>query len=191
MPPKVKITKEMILETAFSLVRESGPDGISARAISEKLGCSTQPILYNFRTVEEIRQETYRMADEYHSAFIMPRGDANPLLELGLNYIRFAHEEPNLFRFLFQINQFAGNNLEQMMSVPELREILGMISAKAGCGANAAKELFLSMFVAAHGCASLLANNAMEYDEAVFRKILNQSFAVFDGKDGGNNEKTV
>ena len=32
----------------------------------------------------------------------IPEDAAEPMLEIGLNYIRFAIEEPHLFRFLFQ-----------------------------------------------------------------------------------------
>jgi hypothetical protein len=45
MPPKVKITKEEIIQTALFLVRENGEQAINARAIATALHCSTQPIL--------------------------------------------------------------------------------------------------------------------------------------------------
>ena len=37
MPPKVKITKENIVSTALSLVRECGAEAINARAIASAL----------------------------------------------------------------------------------------------------------------------------------------------------------
>ena len=112
MPPKAKITREMILDASVEIVRSCGHENLNARAIAEHLKCSTQPILYNFRTVDEIREAVYRVADEYHSAYIMPEaGDESPLLAMGLNYVRFGHEEKNLFRFLFQTNQFGGMNM--------------------------------------------------------------------------------
>ena len=106
MPPKPKITKDMILDASFEIVREQGHEMLNVRAIAAKLKCSTQPVMYNFKTIEEIRTQTYKRADEYHSAYIMPRGKScdDPLLELGMNYIRFGYEEKNLFRFLFQTN---------------------------------------------------------------------------------------
>ena len=56
MPPKVKITKQMIEEASFELIRANGHENLNARAISEHLGCSTQPVLYAFKTVDEIRE---------------------------------------------------------------------------------------------------------------------------------------
>ena len=56
MPPKVKITKEMIENASFEVIRERGHENLSARTIAEYLKCSTQPVLYSFRTVDEIRE---------------------------------------------------------------------------------------------------------------------------------------
>ena len=39
-----------------------------------------------------------------------------------------------------------------------------------------AREMFLTFFCVAHGLASLLANNSMEYDEAKSKKMLENVF---------------
>ena len=179
MPPKPRINRQMILDASFQIVREQGHEMISARTIAEKLGCSTQPVMYHFRTIEQIREETYKLADEYHTGFIMPKGDKgyDPLLELGMNYIRFGYEEKNLFRFLFQTNSFAGLNAAALMSDPGLEEMLAMVSSGVGCTQDEARDAFFSLFVSAHGIASLIANNAVEYEEDVFRKVLENTYA--------------
>ena len=51
MPPKAKITKEMIIDAAFEITRESGIEAVNARTISEKLGCSTQPVMYHINSI--------------------------------------------------------------------------------------------------------------------------------------------
>lgn len=176
MPPKAKIHRQMILDAAFSIAREQGHDMINARSIAKALDCSTQPILYHFKTIEEIRQETYRQADEFHSRYIAPTGKGHPLLELGLNYIRFGHEEKHLFRFLFQTNSLSGFTLDALLNNPELEEMLRMIASGMDCSPQRAREIFLTLFAAAHGLASLLANNAMAYDEDALRRILESTF---------------
>ncbi|MBD5539843.1 MAG: TetR/AcrR family transcriptional regulator [Lachnospiraceae bacterium] len=178
MPPKTKISREMILETAFRIVREEGHEAVNARRIAECLNCSTQPVMYNFRTVEEIRQEVYRMADEYHTGYIMSMEgrEDSPLLAIGLNYIRFGYEEKNLFRFLFQTDQFSGMNLNALISDPVLSGVLHMVADAMGKDLTAATELFRKMVVMAHGYASLFANNALEYDEDVCRRDLSDAF---------------
>ena len=103
MPPKAKITKEMIVDAAFEIVRKEGADKITARSVSEFLNCSTQPVLYYFSSIEDIKKAVYSKADEYHSNYIMGMeiDYGNPMLTIGMNYIKFAIKEKELFRFLF------------------------------------------------------------------------------------------
>ena len=64
MPPKVKISKEDILQTAIELVRKGGEEAVNARAIAGALNCSTQPIFSNFASMEErhlLAQEMKRL----------------------------------------------------------------------------------------------------------------------------------
>ncbi len=179
MPPRTKISKEMVLDAAFQLVREQGPDALSARAVAERLGCSTQPVMYNYASIEELRAEVYRRADELHTRFILPQQECseNPLLQLGLNYIRFAAEERNLFRLLFQSNQFGGATIEDLMDDPALTPMLQLAGDESGCTAEQARDAFVTLFITAHGMASLLANNAMEYDEGACASLLTRVFA--------------
>ena len=65
MPPKSKITKEMIIDAAFAIARKEGAEKITARAISEYLKCSTQPVLYHFATIEEIKKAAYGKTNEF------------------------------------------------------------------------------------------------------------------------------
>ncbi len=177
MPPKVKVTKEMVADASFEVIRTKGHENLNARTISEFLGCSTQPVLYSFKTVDEIREAAYEIADGYHTSFIMPKEtDENPMLSLGLNYVRFGQEEKNLFRFLFQTDKFGGKDVGALMSDPGLSEILGIMSAGLEMDVEQARDVFLTFFCVAHGMASLLANNSMEYDEGQCQKMLEQVF---------------
>lgn len=177
MPPKVRITKEMVTEASVEIIRRNGHESLNARTIAEHLNCSTQPVMYNYKTVDEIREAAYAVADAYHTAFIMPKEtDSNPMLALGLNYVRFGYEEKNLFRFLFQTNQFGGMDIAALMNDPALSGIMDVMAAGLKCSPDEAREVFLTFFCVAHGLASLLANNSMEYDEAQSRKMLEEVF---------------
>ena len=70
MPPKVKITREDIIKTAFLLVKEKGEQGINARAIATALDCSTQPLFSNFATMDELREAVTSAAYEHYLGFI-------------------------------------------------------------------------------------------------------------------------
>lgn len=177
MPPIAKITSKMVAEAAFEVIRENGHENLSARTIAEHLGCSTQPVLYHFRSVDEIREAAYELADEYHSQFILPKKeDEIPFLAMGLNYVRFGYEEDNLFRFLFQTDKFAGINIEGLKKNPALSDVLDVIADGLRVSRKQAADVFLTFFCVAHGMASLLANNSMEYDEKQCKKMLENVF---------------
>lgn len=177
MAPKVKITKEMVADAAFTVIREHGHENLNARSISEYLGCSTQPVLYTFKTVDEIREAAYEIADSYHTEFIMPKeNDSNPMLALGLNYVRFGYEEKNLFRFLFQTDKFGGKDMDAVLNAPELSGIMEVMAGGLKTDIVQAREMFLTFFCVAHGLASLLANNSMKYDEEQSRIMLENVF---------------
>lgn len=174
MPPKAKITKEMIVDTAFKIVQKEGVDKVTARSISEQLNCSTQPVLYYFSTVEDIKKMVYKKADAYHSDYIMNTEIAcgNPMLAIGMNYITFAIEERNLFRLLFQSDEFSGVSVLDLLETEELLPILTVLQNKLDMSMEDAKDVFSTLFIFVHGYASLYANNTMIYDELNVMKAL-------------------
>lgn len=179
MPPKVRITRQMVADAAFKVVRAEGAESLNVRRVAKELNCSTQPVLYSFATVEELRKEVYKTADAFHTAYIMPDESAeNPLLSLGQNYIRFGREEKHLFRFLFQTDSL-GSDFREVFASPELDGMIGIVAAATQCDIEEARRRFMAFFAAAHGFASLLANNAMEYDDELIDAALNEVFNVF------------
>ena len=70
-PQKAKVTKEMIVDAAFAIAREAGAENINARTVSERLHCSTQPVMYHFATMDELKRTVYAKADLYHSEYLM------------------------------------------------------------------------------------------------------------------------
>ena len=178
MPAKVKATKEMIINAAFEIARETGAENINARTVSEKLNCSTQPVMYHFATIEELKRAVYRKADEFHSEYLMNiTGNRDgAMLGIGLNYIRFAIEEPHLFRFLFQSNFFSGNTLLELIDAEELLPVISAIQGALGTGTEQTKKVFLTVFLFAHGYASIIANNALKYDEEIIRSHLERAY---------------
>lgn len=177
MPPKPRITREMILDAAYSIAREQGAEQINARTIAARLGCSTQPVLYYFDHVDDIRQEVYRMADAFQTACLMhlPE-DADPMLAIGLNYIRFAAQEKHLFRLLFQSDSFAGQSITALIDAPELMPVLAIFQQEAGLTPEQTKAVFKTLLMLVHGCASMLANNTMDFDENEIIPMLETAF---------------
>ena len=191
MPAKIKATKEMIIDAAFAVARETGAENINARIVSERLNCSTQPVMYHFATIEELKRAVYEKADLYHSEYLMnmenrPKG---AMLGIGMNYIRFAIEEPHLFRFLFQSDFFNGSTMLELIDAEELTPVLSAMQSSLGLNMEQTKKVFLTVFLFAHGYASIIANNSLKYDEELISSQLDRAYrgaisAVQDNKNG-------
>ena len=158
MPRKPTTTKEAMTEGAFRLVREQGHEALTVRNLAAFLGCSTQPIMYQFPNLSTLKDLVYLKADAFHSEYILAGGD---LLEIGLRYVRFAEEEPLLFKFLFQSGRFSGLSLEDLIQAPEAAGVLSAVSAEGALTPWDAAVFFEPLAALVHGYASLIANNAM------------------------------
>lgn len=182
MSKKPTTTRDAMLDAALQLIREQGVGALTVRSLSARLGCSTQPIMYQFPTVAELREAVYQHADAFHSAYLMVGHD---LLDIGLRYIRFADEEPNLFRFLFQSGRFADVRLQDLIRAPEAAGLIEVVAADLGATRDDAAALFEPLYVAVHGYASLIANNAMAYEPDTIRRTL---IALAGGLERGYSE---
>lgn len=178
MPPKAKITKEMVINAAFEVAREKGAENINARTVSNKLNCSTQPVMYHFATIEELKKSAYAKTNRYHTKYIMKIEEPQKkiMLGIGINYIRFAIEEPHLFRFLFQSGFAVENNLLEMIDSEELSPVISAMQKAMGLNIEQTKKVFLIIFLFAHGYASIIANNSLYYDEELIQLHLEQAY---------------
>ncbi|MCM1330881.1 MAG: TetR/AcrR family transcriptional regulator [Ruminococcus sp.] len=187
--PKTKISREMVVNAAFEVARAMGVENVNARTVSEKLGCSTQPVMYCFAHIEELKRAVYEKADGFHTEYLMNINPANGvMLSIGLNYISFAVKEPCLFRLLFQSGFGTENSLLDMINSEELVPVLNAMSGAMGMSMERTKNVFTTIAMFAHGYASIIANNSLEYDEKTVAADLERAYrgAVLAEKEEEN-----
>lgn len=103
MPPKQTITKDMIVDAAFKIVRKNGIAALSARNIAKALSCSTQPVYSSFKNMKMLEKEVIQMA----ASFVEKNYLANKTQQdhnfksIGLGYIAMAKKEKHLFDLLY------------------------------------------------------------------------------------------
>ena len=101
MPPKAKVSRRDVLGAAFELVRREGMTILTARRLAEELGCSTQPVYRAFGSMDELRGAVMERAEEMGMGYLVPRdGGEQAFLQLGLGSLRFAQQEPQLYRLV-------------------------------------------------------------------------------------------
>ena len=178
MPAIAKVTKEMIIEAAFEVAKELGAENITARTVSQKLGCSTQPVLYHFKTIEDVRIAAHKKASEFHINYVTNLSGKyeRPMLEVGMRYIQFAVEEKNLFRFLYHSNYYTGVSLSDWLTGKIFDSLFPILRRQARVNERQAYSIFSQIVLVTHGIASLLANNAMVYDEAYCIRTLSNAY---------------
>lgn len=178
MPAKVKVTKEMIIDAAFEIAREMGAENINARTVSQKLSCSTQPVLYHFKRIEDVRIAAHKKGTEFHINYVTNLSGKyeRPMLEVGMRHIQFAIEEKNLFRFLFHSNYYSGVSLSDLLTEENFGSAFSVLRIQSKADNQQVYSIFSQIFLVTHGIASLLANNAMVYDEAYCIKALSNAY---------------
>ena len=104
MGRKTKITKEMIMEAAFELLEEGGIGAVAIKSIAAKLGCSTQPVSWQFGSMVELKKALYYYAGQKLYSIMPEKMAGRDALEAffvsGVCYISIACDHPRTFRFL-------------------------------------------------------------------------------------------
>lgn len=179
MPPKAKITRDMVIAAAFEVARKTGAENINARTVSKELNCSTQPVMYHFATIEELKRAAYEKSDRFHTEYLMniSKMQEDVMLGIGLNYIRFAVEEPHLFRFLFQSGFAVANSLMEMINSEELVPVISAMQKEMNINIEQTKEVFITLALFVHGYAGIIVNNSLEYDENLISTHLKRVYA--------------
>ena len=103
MAPKNKFTKEAMADAALRVVRTRGIDGLTAKTMADELGTSTQPIFTSLRLHGRRKKGGLRCGNARVRRATRTRvcGQKTPFFGVGMQYIRFAREEPELYRLLF------------------------------------------------------------------------------------------
>ena len=141
MPPKVKFTREEIIRAALDIVRETGPEGLTARSLAARLGCSVKPIFGLFRSMEEVQQEVLAAGYRLYGQTIaqaMEAGKYPPYKASGMAYIAFAQQEKPLFRLLFMRDRShedasprLGDDVEPLLDL--IQQAAGIAGKAPGC----------------------------------------------------------
>lgn len=193
MPTKVKISKEMILETAFEIVRKDGIEKLSNRELANKLNCSIRPIYYQFENVEEMKKELYVKIEKYFYKFLLDHMVENipKYKQIGINYIKFAKKEKKLFQTLFMSDLGLTPNAFISKDGEDYEEIEKLIKISTNLNGDDIKEFHTRMWIFCHGIATLVANNTICLDNKQIEQLLSYEFQALMLLEENQNNKWV
>ena len=171
MAPKNKFTKTEMVEAALRVVRAKGAGGLTAKNIGDELGTSTQPIFTAFDSMDGIKTAVYAAAvdvyDRYTHAGLQ---EDIPFLGVGKQYIRFAREEPELYRLLFLTREKEYSAAASMRHLQEhVRPALMDIYHITG---EEADVYFRDLWLVVHSLSTLIVTNDCPYSDQEVGQIL-------------------
>ena len=176
MPRPNLFTKDNIIDASLEIMRREGPDGITARAVAEKLHTSTKPIFSLFSSMDEVKSETLERAYSIYLKAIedaMKKGKYPPYKASGMAYIAFAGKEKELFKVLFMRDR-TGETTETKDE--DIAPLINLIMKNVGLTEEEARFFHLEMWITVHGIASMIATSYLTLDEETVSMILSDSY---------------
>ncbi len=173
MPPKIKATRERIVEGAFEVVRTEGLDALTARRVAKEVGCSTQPVYRAFASMDELRAEVLERVGQVTMSYFTPSGGAEAtFFQLGLGNLRFAQEEPHLYRAATLEGPAMGDLLQDRDPPPFVLERMRAEPALAGLADEQLARIHALMWFFSQGVANLFFTETEEDPMAVAEEYL-------------------
>lgn len=176
MPPRIKVTKEEIMNAAVDIVRREGAQALNARNIAAALDCSTQPVFSNFATMDLLRMAVVQKADGLCRDYMqreMESGQYPAYKANGMAYIRFAKEEKELFKLLYMRDR-SGE------LIPENTELTGsmekIVQENTGLAGNDVKLFHLEMWAYVHGIATMFATGFLDLEWQLVSQMLTDAY---------------
>ncbi len=177
MARKETITKQMILEGAFEILREDGIELVTARKLASKIGCSTQPIFRLYDGMEDLLKELYIKAKDYYDEFVKKHEAQSeiPFVAMAQTYVLFAKEEQNIFKLLF-LSSDREHTIYEVVNGGENAYVMKELKKIPNLKMDKAEDIFTKIFIFMQGLASMTICGEFdvteEETEAMFKEVI-------------------
>jgi hypothetical protein len=183
----------MILNAAFDITRNEGIEKLSNREIAKKMNCSIRPIYYQFKNSEELYKALYNKINSYFYDFIMKNivDDIPHYKQIGINYIKFAQEETNLFKVLFMS---PSRNLPNSFVETDKTGFAGVVAAiklSTHLSDKDIKSFHTKMWIFVHGIATLTVSRSFKFTDEQIKDLLSQEFQALMLLEENPNNKWI
>ena len=177
MPAVRKVSKEQIIDAAVDVLRDDGFSAINARSVAKKLGCSTQPIYFSFRNMEELKAALTERAIQMHTQRVrdsmrIHEGSDSRYSSYGMGFVKFAAEEKQLFRWLYLEGEQLGPYQNDVLT----SEVISVITEEFGYEEVVARRFHQDMVYFTYGLASLANTDHLHLTEAELREAFRREF---------------
>ncbi len=178
--PKQRITKEMVIDAAFEIARDSGMEKVMVKSIAEKLNCSVQPIYSYCENMESLRRQVAWCAKKFVQEYIRTHIDRDDLFgSTGRAYVKMAKEEPYLFKiFVFQERENI-TSLEELYVSETNPDIAEVIAEQMNIPIEEARQLHLHMLIYTIGIGTICSVTSSKLSEKEIFYQQEQAYQAF------------
>lgn len=181
MPPKPKYTREQIVSAALGVVSRQGIDALTAKELARALDTSTTPIFTVFTSMQEVQDAVRDAAMQRFESYAHRAMGESPLFkQIGMQMIRFAKEEPQLYRLVFMFRNSEVKSFDGIYAhlggVAD--ECLTTIQREYGLSAESAKALFEHLWIHTFGIGALCATGMCDFSMEQISRMLTEDFTA-------------
>lgn len=173
MAPRNKFTQEEMVAAALNVVRANGISALTARAIADELGTSTQPVFTCFGTMDEakkaVRTAAAALYDRYSAIGLSMK---IPFYGFGMQHIKFAKDEPNLYRLLFLTPTADGKNGAVESTEHSFEALRAPLMRIYDMTEEEAARYFRDMCLVGHSIATLIVTGGCPYSDEEISDII-------------------
>ena len=170
MPRTKQIEKQDILRTAAEVIRQKGESALTVRGIAGVLGCSTQPLYYEFANIEQLRAELLPYVRQQYLQF-----RCSNYKEFGRHFLNFARQEKELFRFVYLRRRAPG---ETLLDDINYDETIRLLSQNLEMEPETARRMHHQMQLRCYGLGVMLATDYLELTEAQIETELTEFYSL-------------
>ena len=170
MPRTKQIEKQDILGAAAEVVRQKGEQALTVRNIAAQLGCSTQPLYYEFANIDQLRAELLPYVREHYLQFRCSNYKA-----FGRHFLNFARQEKELFRFVSRRRRNPG---ETLLDDVNCEETVRLLAKNLEMPAQTARAMHRQMQFRCYGLGAMLATCYCEMTQEEIERELTEFYCM-------------
>lgn len=180
--------RSALIEAGLRLLQSRTADDLSLREMSREVGVSATAIYRHFPDKQALmsalaHEGLERLAMAQRAATVAAGGGRSGFLASGLAYVRFAADNPALFRLIFSCAQdedLLDASIDTVSSAMQglRRDIEQLMPAQLSDAAR--KAAALHAWALAHGLALLLLDRQIQADWALIERTLAGAFSPLD-----------
>ena len=185
---KTQISKDVILQKALEMLIRDGYSSINIKTLSKEIGCSTQPLVWHFKNMDELRSALAEYALNYANNKMAPSAEQvlDAFVQVGHAYIQLAMHQPNLFKFLYLNNDsnFSFPSIDTLKSYDSHEDLVKRLSKTYSISEEKAGRYLEHTIIYTHGIAALIAAGVVKVSKEEAMQMITYAGFAFANQEG-------